>query len=225
MTALYQVENLRYSYSWGKSLHQEVLKGVSLEIPQNCFSCLVGPSGTGKTTLLNLLGLLDRPAAGNLRLFGEDMTSAPVRTLERTRLKDLGFIFQSFHLIPTLTVLENTTYFLPMLGIPAAEARERGVRVLEQVGLAPFAGKRPLELSGGQRQRVSIARALAKKPRVILADEPTANLDRATASEIIGLFRELHSRGEASFVFSTHDTNLVRSSDRVYRLRDGRIES
>ncbi|MCM2321759.1 MAG: ABC transporter ATP-binding protein [Oligoflexia bacterium] len=223
MSALFEVENLKYGYEWGGK-YQPVLKGASMAIPENCFTSLVGPSGTGKTTLLNLMGLLDRPHEGKLRFLARDIGTASESELEELRLRELGFVFQAFHLIPTLTALENTTYFLPMLGLSATQARSRGLEVLEMLGLKGFEDKRPLELSGGQRQRVAIARALAKRPKVILADEPTANLDRQTAEEIIGIFKRLHASGAASFVFSTHDLHLVSYCDQVFKLNDGKVE-
>lgn len=222
MSDLYKIENLHYGYAWGKQFIP-VLKGCDLVLPQNSFSCLVGPSGMGKTTLLNLMGLLDKPKSGKLYLNGQSTSEWTESELEKKRLSELGFVFQSFYLIPTLTAFENTTYFLPSLGVDENEARERASRVLESLGIFEIRDKFPLELSGGQRQRVAIARALVKRPKVILADEPTANLDHDTAEGIIGVFKKLHASGEVSFVFSTHDSNLVSYADMVYQLRDGRV--
>ncbi|MBI4347528.1 MAG: ABC transporter ATP-binding protein, partial [Elusimicrobia bacterium] len=201
-----------------------VLRGVDLTVPMGSFACLVGPSGSGKTTLLNILGLLDKPQRGTLSLFGEDMSALGEDAFERIRLKRLGFIFQSFHLIPTLTALENTAYFLDTLGFDHREAIDRAREMLRLVGLADHAGKRPGQLSGGQCQRVAIARAVAKRPEVILADEPTANLDRRTAEEIIAIFQELRSKEKVSFIFATHDMHLVSYGETVYKLQDGRLE-
>ncbi|WP_374031120.1 ABC transporter ATP-binding protein [Bdellovibrio bacteriovorus] len=182
MSALYRLKGLEYSYLWnGKQV--PVLKGIDLELEKGCFTCIVGPSGTGKTTLLNLLGLIDTPSNGHLEFAGEDVTHLPESEKENVRLHKVGFIFQSFYLIPTLTVLENTSYFLPSLGYNHANAQKVAMETLDLLGLADHAKKKPLELSGGQRQRVAIARAIAKKPAVVLADEPTANLDSVTAEK------------------------------------------
>jgi len=222
-TSLYHIDALEYGYRWGRQT-VPVLRGVSLSIPGNSFVCLVGPSGSGKTTLLNLLGLLDQPHKGRLCFLGRDVAGLPEAALQKLRLKELGFVFQAFHLIPTLTVLENTTYFLGPLGLRTREATERGEETLRKLGLIDHRHKRPDELSGGQRQRVAIARALAKRPKVILADEPTANLDRATSETIIGVFKELQHNDGVSFIFSTHDTHLVSYAESVFSLKDGLIQ-
>ncbi|MCM2281512.1 MAG: ABC transporter ATP-binding protein [Bdellovibrionaceae bacterium] len=223
-TLLYQIRSVEHGYPWGNT-HVQVLRGLDLEVPRQSFVCLVGPSGSGKTTLLNLMGFLDRPEAGEIEFFGERMSDQRERDLERMRLTDIGFVFQAFYLLPTLTVLENTTYFLPRLGISGARARARGEEVLARIGLKDHLHKRPAELSGGQRQRVAIARALAKRPKVILADEPTANLDRATSETIISVFQDLQKTESTSFVFATHDTHLVSYADHVFELRDGQVHS
>ncbi len=222
--SLYQIRSLEHGYPWGDS-HVQVLKGLDLAVPPRSFVCLVGPSGSGKTTLLNLMGFLDRPERGEIEFFGRKTGAWTEHELGRMRLTDVGFVFQAFYLLPTLTVLENTTYFLPLLGITGARARERGEEVLVKIGLKDHLSKRPGELSGGQRQRVAIARALAKRPKVILADEPTANLDRATSETIISVFKDLQKTENASFVFATHDTHLVGYADQVFELRDGRVLS
>ena len=219
--SLYQIRSVEHGYPWGDT-HVQVLRGLELSIPSRSFVCLVGPSGSGKTTLLNLMGFLDQPEKGEILFQGRLSSTWSEHDLGRLRLTDVGFVFQAFYLIPTLTVLENTTYFLPMLGYSAARARTRGEEVLEQIGLKDHLHKRPAELSGGQRQRVAIARALAKKPKVILADEPTANLDRATSQNIISVFKELQRTESTSFVFSTHDTHLVSYADHIFELIDGR---
>lgn len=220
---MFEVRDLHYSYR-----HQDqevpVLKGIDLTVPTSAFACLVGPSGSGKTTLLNILGLLDKPQRGTLMLSGEDMTALGEDEFEMIRLRRLGFVFQTFHLIPTLTALENTTYFLDTLGVGRREAAERAREMLRLVGLAEHADKRPGQLSGGQCQRVAIARAVAKRPEVILADEPTANLDRRTAEEIIAIFQELRAKEKVSFIFATHDMHLVSYAETVYKLVDGRLE-
>lgn len=223
MSALYHLKGLEYSYLWNG--HQvPVLKGIDLELDKGCFTCIVGPSGTGKTTLLNLLGLIDSPSNGKIELAGQDVTHLKESEKETLRLHKVGFIFQSFYLIPTLTVLENTSYFLPSLGYDKAGAKKVAMETLDLLGLADHARKRPLELSGGQRQRVAIARAIAKKPMVVLADEPTANLDSVTAEKTINAFKELQKTENTSFIFSTHDSHLVSFAKQVFPMKDGLIE-
>lgn len=223
MSSLYRLKNLQYSYLWN-SQQVPVLKGIDLELETGCFACIVGPSGTGKTTLLNLLGLIDYPSHGNLEFGGADVTHLQEKKREQVRLHKVGFIFQAFYLIPTMTALENTSYFLPSLGCTANEARKVALETLDLLGLADQADKKPLELSGGQRQRVAIARAIAKKPTVVLADEPTANLDSLTAERTINAFKELQRSANTSFIFSTHDSHLVSFAKSVYRMKDGQIE-
>lgn len=219
---LYRLKSLEYSYLWNKQ-QVPVLKGIDLELEKGCFSCIVGPSGTGKTTLLNLLGLIDTPSSGHIEFSGEDVTHLKESDKEEVRLHKVGFIFQSFYLIPTLTVLENTAYFLPSLGYNTNEAHKTALETLALLGLADHAKKKPLELSGGQRQRVAIARAIAKKPAVVLADEPTANLDSKTAEMTINAFKELQKTENTSFIFSTHDSHLVSFAKTVYHMKDGYI--
>lgn len=224
MSELYKLQNLQYSYLWNKQ-QVPVLKNLNMEFEKGCFSCIVGPSGTGKTTLLNLLGMIDTPTKGQISFCGEDVTDLPESAKEDLRLHKVGFVFQSFYLIPTLTVLENTSYFLPSLGYDNAEILKHSMEVLALLGLADHAQKKPLELSGGQRQRVAIARAIAKKPAVVLADEPTANLDSETATKIINAFQALQRSENTSFIFSTHDSHLVSFAKKIYNMKDGQIES
>lgn len=220
---LYSARHLEYAYQWnGKAV--PVLRGLDLKLEAGCFCCIVGPSGTGKTTLLNLLGLIDTPTKGQLEFCGEDLSSATEDQREVIRLQKVGFIFQSFHLIPTLSVLENTSYFLPLLGKSPSQAREISMHTLELLGLQDHAQKKPLELSGGQRQRVAVARAIAKRPAVVLADEPTANLDSETAEKMIKAFQELQSSENTSFVFSTHDSHLVSYAKDIFQMKDGVLE-
>lgn len=223
MGALYRLTQLEYSYLWNKQ-QVPVLKGIDLQLNTGCFACIVGPSGTGKTTLLNLLGLIDTPSKGRIEFAGDDVTDLDENAKEDLRLHKVGFVFQAFHLIPTLSVLENTSYFLPSLGYSSAKAHQAAMTTLDLLGLADHAKKRPLELSGGQRQRVAIARAIAKKPAVVLADEPTANLDSVTAEVTINAFKELQKTENTSFIFSTHDSHLVSYAQSVYQMKDGRIE-
>lgn len=222
--SLIEVQDVEYRYETRASESApSVLRGVSLTVQAGEMVCLMGPSGSGKTTLLNLMGLLEKPQIGDIRFIGQSVKGLSESALEIHRLRDLGFIFQAFFLIPTLSVLDNTTYFLGPLGMGAREAKERATEVLEKVGLQDHLLKYPRELSGGQRQRVAVARAVAKKPKVILADEPTANLDRATAEKIVSVFQELRDNEGTSFVFSTHDQDLLGYAQSVYRLQDGKV--
>lgn len=222
--SLIEVQDVEYRYETREATSAPaVLRGVSLTVQAGEMACLMGPSGSGKTTLLNLMGLLEKPQVGDIRFLGQSVKGMSESALEVHRLRDLGFIFQAFFLIPTLSVLDNTTYFLGPLGMGARESKERATEVLEKVGLQDHLLKYPRELSGGQRQRVAVARAVAKKPKVILADEPTANLDRATAEKIVSVFQELRDKEGTSFVFSTHDQDLLGYAQSVYRLQDGKV--
>lgn len=222
MSLLYKLNNIEYSYDWN---HQKVsvLKGISAEIPFESFGCFVGPSGVGKTTLLNLMGLIENPSKGQLVFEGQDVLGLSEKEKESLRLRSVGFIFQSFYLIPTLTVLENASYFLPSLGHSHQQSKKIALEILDLLGIAEHQNKKPLELSGGQRQRVAIARAIAKKPKVVLADEPTANLDSETATKIIYAFKELQKTEKTSFLFSTHDPHLVSYAEFIYEMKDGLI--
>jgi ABC-type lipoprotein export system ATPase subunit len=221
---IYHLKSIDYGYVWNQE-QVPVLKKLDIDLEEGCFTCLCGPSGTGKTTLLNLLGLLDMPASGQLQFLGQDLGPMTERQLENLRLTKIGFIFQSFYLIPTLSVLENTSYFLPSLGMTSEQARKRSLDVLDLLGLSDHALKKPSQLSGGQRQRVAIARALAKKPKVILADEPTANLDGETASRIIEAFLQLQRTEKTSFIFSTHDQHLMSYSKDCRWMENGKLAS
>lgn len=220
---LYQVEHLKFSYQWNNQ-EQQVLRDINLKIAPSSFSCIVGPSGTGKTTLLNILGLIEEPKGGKVFFEGQDVSKFSENEREKIRLKNVGFVFQSFFLIPTLTVIENTIYFLRILGKSDEEARQIGLETLDLLGIKNQAEKLPMELSGGQRQRVAIARALAKKPQVVLADEPTANLDSETAIRIVEAFQVMQKTEKVSFIFSTHDTNLMKFANQVFHIKDGMIE-
>ncbi|MFP5520066.1 MAG: ABC transporter ATP-binding protein [Bdellovibrionia bacterium] len=223
MSKLFEIEKLNYSYRWN---HQEipVLKNLDLVLEASTFNCIVGPSGTGKTTLLNIMGLLDTARSGNLKFNGTDISSLSESQKEEIRLNDLGFVFQSYFLLPTLTVLENTVYFLKIMRQSPEQADKRATEILEILGLKDHLKKYPQQLSGGQRQRVAIARALAKKPKVILADEPTANLDEKTAELTIKAFQDLQEKEKTTFIFSTHDMHLVSYAQQVFKMNNGQLE-
>ena len=199
------------------------LHDVTFDIARKRFAMIVGPSGSGKTTLLNLVGCIDTPTTGRLRVCGQDIGAMSDQALTDFRSKNIAFVFQNFNLLPVLTAYENVEYPLLLLGIPPAERRERTTLMLESVGLVDKAAHRPNQLSGGQKQRVAIARALVKGPAVVLADEPTANLDSQTGAEIIALMREVQEKHNASFVFSTHDPQLMSHADDTFVILDGAL--
>ncbi len=201
------------------------VKSVTFDIPRERFAMIVGPSGSGKTTLLNLIGCIDTPTTGRLEVCGEDVGALKDDALTDFRSRNIAFVFQSFNLLPVLTAYENVEYPLLLIGMGSAERRERTVAVLESVGLADKRDHRPNQLSGGQKQRVAVARALVKGPALVLADEPTANLDSHTGAEIIALMRKVQSEHRASFVFSTHDPLLISHADDTFVIRDGELVS
>lgn len=196
---------------------------ISLQILPNCFTVISGPSGSGKTTLLNLIGCIDTPDSGNIRIEGRSVNTMTDNEISDFRARHLGFIFQNFNLLPVLTAYENIEYPLLLARVPKHERRQRVLALLEEVGLADKANSRPTELSGGQRQRVAIARALAASPKLILADEPTANLDSETGATIIALMRKMQREHEVSFVFSSHDPKVLAEADDSFFIRDGRL--
>jgi putative ABC transport system ATP-binding protein len=200
------------------------LEGVTLTIDEGEAVAIMGPSGSGKSTLLSLLGCLDRPTRGEYRLDGRLVSALDDDDLSRIRNRRIGFVFQSFHLIPQLTVAENVETPLLYGGVPDGEARRRALRALDRVGLVPRADHRPAELSGGEAQRAAVARALVTEPRLLLADEPTGNLDSATGEEVASLLESVHRDGRTVIVV-THNEVLARRARRVVRLRDGRIQS
>lgn len=222
--ALFQVEGATHVYvppAGGEPV--PALRGVSLEVAAGEFVALAGPSGSGKTTLLNLLGLLEPPQTGRVRVEGRDvagLTEAELTALRRSRL---GYILQTLNLVPVLTAYENVDYFLRHAGLEGARRRERVMRALDAVGVADLADRRPARMSGGQRQRVAIARVLARDVPAVLADEPTASLDRETGLSIIATMRTLNRERGVTFVFSSHDPDILAAAGRVIRLRDGRV--
>jgi putative ABC transport system ATP-binding protein len=213
------------TYQLGR-MEVPAVRGVSLEIDAGAFLSIAGPSGSGKTTILNLLGALDTATSGTIQIGDRTTAGLSAKTLADFRNTHLGFVFQTFNLIPVLTVRENVELPLQLQGVTDKQERKQRVeRILAEVGLGDLADRRPTELSGGQQQRVAIARALVKDPTLVLADEPTANLDSGTAGEIIALMRSMNERHGTTFVFSTHDPMVMESATRLVRLRDGMVES
>jgi putative ABC transport system ATP-binding protein len=204
-----------------EAIEVAALRGIDLEFAPNRFSMLVGASGSGKTTLLNLIGCIDTPTRGTIEVAGRKIGELRDDALADFRARNIGFIFQNFSLVPVLSAYENVEYPLLLVGMPAAERRERTRAMLDAVGLSKQAAQRPNELSGGQRQRVAIARALVKGPQIVLADEPTANLDSATGASIIELMRRVQAESHTTFIFATHDPHLMSHADETVTIRDG----
>jgi putative ABC transport system ATP-binding protein len=201
----------------------QALKDVDIEVAEGEFLALVGPSGSGKTTLLNLIGGLDAPSSGSIWLDGEDMGGLSMSELSSIRLSKIGFVFQEFNLIPVLSAIENVEYIMLLQGIEKPKRRKKATEMLKKLGLGGLAGRRPMELSGGQQQRVAVARAIVSRPRLVLADEPTANLDSKTGEELLDLMRDLNEKDGITFVFSTHDPMVMEKARRIIRLRDGMV--
>ena len=220
--AIVRLDGVVKDYGEGQVVTR-ALAGIDLEIHAGEFTAVAGPSGSGKSTLLNVASGLDRPTAGRVFVAGEEITSASGSRLSGLRLRHIGFVFQAYNRIPVLTACENAEYILMLQGVRPRERRERVMELLAQVGLAGLEDRFPRELSGGQQQRVAIARAIASSPALVLADEPTANVDQATASSLMDLMARLNEERGTTFLFSSHDRGVLERSRRLLTLTDGRI--
>ncbi len=221
--AVVRLREVHKTYLLG-SVEVPAIKGISMDIPQGRFSTIVGPSGSGKSTLLNLIGCIDTPTQGAVTADGVDVGSLTDNALSDFRARTIGFIFQSFNLLPVLSAYENVEYPLLLAKLPKAELADRVTSMMQAVGLEDKMHNRPNELSGGQRQRVAIARALVKHPKIVLADEPTANLDSKTGHAIIDLMRQMQEKSGTTFIFSTHDRALMDHADFMFEIKDGLLE-
>ena len=220
--ALIEMKDIRKDYFFGETV-VHALRGIDLTIDKGEFIAVWGPSGSGKTTMLNLIGAIDEPTEGRLMVAGKDVQSLSDNRRSELRNETIGFIFQGFNMVPVLSALENVMLPLQIKGASFREAKEKALNRLKDVGIPEFAHHRPAKMSGGQQQRVAIARALVNDPFLVIADEPTANLDSETARMIIAIMRELNEKDGITFIFSTHDQRLLGEVKRLVRLEDGRI--
>jgi putative ABC transport system ATP-binding protein len=202
----------------------KALKGIDISVSKGEYVVIAGPSGSGKTTLLNLLGALDKPTRGKIYFEGEDITMKEKNELSKIRLHKLGFIFQAYNLIPVLTAIENIEFSMMLLGIPDKERKDKALALMDELGIKELANKRPNEMSGGQQQRVAVARAIVNNPSLVLADEPTANLDSKTAGHLLDLMEQMNAEKNITFIFSSHDKQVIDRAKRLVILKDGMIE-
>ncbi|MBG42358.1 MAG: macrolide ABC transporter ATP-binding protein [Aequorivita sp.] len=223
MSLVIKIRNITRDFPLGNEV-VKVLKGIDLDIERGEYVALMGPSGSGKSTLMNLLGCLDTPTSGSYELNGKDVSNMSDDELAEIRNKEIGFVFQTFNLLPRTTALENVALPMVYAGASKSERTERAKEVLTNVGLADRMDHKPNQLSGGQRQRVAVGRALVNKPSIILADEPTGNLDSKTSEEIMNLFNEIHKAGN-TVILVTHEEDIAENAHRIIRLRDGIVES
>ncbi len=201
----------------------QALKGIDLEIGEGDYMVIAGPSGSGKTTLLNVLGTLDNPTEGRVEIKGEDVSKKSRKELAELRLRKLGFIFQAFNLIPVLTALENVEFPMMLLGVDKKQRHEKASRILADLGIEELKNKRPNQMSGGQQQRVAVARSIVNDPVIVLADEPTANLDSKTGRNLLEMMQKMNSEKNITFVFSSHDRQIIEQGKRLVYLKDGKI--
>ncbi len=218
-----KAENLEKTYhDNGVPVH--AVRGVDLKVKKGEYLVIAGPSGSGKTTLLNMLGALDKPTKGKIYFEGEDITVKKKAELSDFRLHKLGFIFQAYNLIPVLTAMENIEFSMMLLGVSEKERKEKALTLMDELGIKELANKRPNEMSGGQQQRVAVARAMVNNPSMILADEPTANLDSVTAGHLLDLMEQMNKDKNITFIFSSHDKQVIDRAKRLLILKDGKIE-
>ena len=217
------INNLNKIYNEGTDIPVHAVNDVSLTFEQGEFSAIVGPSGCGKTTLLNLLGGLDKPSSGSIMIDGIDIGSLSATALTDFRMNNIGFVFQAYNLIPVLTARENVEFIMHLQNKSKQERKERALALLHAVGIGDRADVRPGKLSGGQQQRVAVARALASKPKFILADEPTANLDSKSTENLLDIMEKLNKEEGVTFIFSTHDERVIKKARRLIKLEDGKV--
>ena len=210
------------TYQQGK-VEVKALNGITLSVAKGGFVAIAGPSGSGKTTMLNLIGGLDRPTSGSIMVDGNAYENMNQSQLAKLRLYKVGFVFQAYNLIPVLSAVENVEYVMLLQGVPAAERRKRATTILDEVGLEDKYNRRPAELSGGQQQRVAVARAIISNPSIVLADEPTANLDSKTGQGLLEMMKEMNEKKNVTFIFSTHDKMVMEYARRLVLIKDGRI--
>ena len=222
MNTIIKITDLRKIYTEAVA-EVHAVDGVTLEIEQGEFTAIVGPSGSGKTTLLNMIGGLDAPTSGQILIDGNDIATLSEKQITDFRLRNIGFVFQAYNLIPVLTAKENVSFIMELQGKKADEAAQRTMEVLKAVGLEGREDSRPAKLSGGQQQRVAVARALASKPKFILADEPTANLDSKSAENLLEMMEKLNEQEKITFIFSTHDPRIMAKARRIITLEDGKV--
>lgn len=219
---LIRVQNLKKHYQQGK-MEVPALRDLSFEIQPGEFTAIVGPSGSGKTTLLNIIGALDNPDEGKVFIEGQDLGLLKKNQLPRFRLENIGFVFQFYNLVPVFTALENVEYPLLLKGISKGERKKRALELLSEMDLVSLGHRLPRELSGGQQQRVAVARSLISEPKVVLADEPTANLDSVSADRLLDIMQEMSSKKNITFLFSTHDKRVMERANRLIQIRDGQL--
>ena len=221
---LIRSENIIKTYQ-DNGVPVQAVNGISLSVNEGEHVVLAGPSGSGKTTLLNLLGALDKPTHGKIYFEGEEFSSKSKKQLSEFRLNKLGFIFQAYNLIPVLSALENIEFSMMLLGIPESERHQRSIALLEELGIAELKDKRPNEMSGGQQQRVAVARAIVNSPKLVLADEPTANLDSKTGGHLLDLMDKMNKEKNITFIFASHDQQVIERAKRLIIIKDGLIEN
>ena len=214
--------DIKKSYRQGH-VRVDALNGITISVAESDFVALAGPSGSGKTTMLNIVGGLDSPDSGLVKVNGRTLNEMSQSELATMRLKRIGFVFQAYNLVPVLSALENVEFVMLLQGVPAAERRERAEAILDDVGLKDMYNRRPSELSGGQQQRVAVARSIVAHPSIVLADEPTANLDSKTGEDLLILMKEMNEKRGVTFIFSTHDKMVMEYARRLIEIRDGKV--